>query len=114
MTESFSQSSKSPTLLATNCDDPLEADHDSPEDDKSPKLSIIAGPTNAKVVKYLSEVRYDQNLSMRQLGDLLNTQHTFISKFEKKGRRMDVGEFVCYCRALEKNPVFVLKEIMAL
>ena len=69
-------------------------------------------PINLKVAEHLKKLRNHERLSMRELGVIIGTSHSFVGKIEKQGRRIDVGEFICYCRALEKDPEEVLKDIM--
>ena len=73
-----------------------------------------AKATNENVAKHLKKIRHQEKLTMRALAQLINTPHSFIGKVEKQGRRMDVGEFVHYCRAMNREPDAVLKEVMGL
>ena len=72
---------------------------------------IKAKEHNAKMANTLKFIRTDKRFTMRALADRLNTPHSFIGKTEKLDRRLDVGEFIQYCLALEANPVDVFKEI---
>ena len=70
--------------------------------------------SNEKMAKYLKTLREESDLSMRDMSAILGITHSFIGKTEQQGRRLDVGEFICYCRAMEKDPAVVLQAIMAL
>lgn len=67
---------------------------------------------NEQLSDNLKVIRNDQRFTMRALADRLNTPHSFIGKTEQLNRRLDVGEFIHYCLALEVNPVNVLKELV--
>jgi transcriptional regulator with XRE-family HTH domain len=71
-------------------------------------------PINLTVAEHLKKLRNFERLSMRELGAIIGTSHSFVGKIEKQGRRIDVGEFIFYCRALEKDPEEVLRDIMKL
>lgn len=49
---------------------------------------------------------------MRQAGELLGKPHSFVGKTEIGQRRLDVVEFVWYCRCLGFDPVEGLNEII--
>ena len=70
--------------------------------------------TNLKMAQHLRTLRLEERYTMRQFAEVLNTPHSFIGKIEKQGRRVDVGEFVEYCRNLGKDPLEELKTIMRL
>lgn len=42
---------------------------------------------------------------MRQAGELLDKPHSFVAKTETGQRRLDVVEFIWYCRCLKFNPI---------
>ena len=41
---------------------------------------------------------------MRELAAHLGVQHSFVGKVEQGERRLDVVEYINYCRALQVNP----------
>jgi len=49
---------------------------------------------------------------MRQAGELLGKPHSFIGKTESGQRRLDVVEFVWYCKHLGFNPIEGIKVLM--
>jgi transcriptional regulator with XRE-family HTH domain len=77
-------------------------------------MKQLAKTFNEKMAIYLREMRTDKNLSMRALAEMIGTPHSFVGKTETQGRRMDVGEFVVYCQAMQLDPTVVLKNIMKL
>ncbi|WP_439258402.1 helix-turn-helix domain-containing protein [Lonepinella sp. BR2271] len=57
------------------------------------------------------EQRQKLGLSQRALADKLGVIHSFIGKVETGDRRLDVFEFIAYCKGLELDPLVVLQEI---
>lgn len=72
-----------------------------------------AKATNEKMAAYLKQIRHEENYTMRALADMIDKPHSFIGKMELCSRRLDVGEFIYYCRVMKKDPVIVLEAIMA-
>ena len=59
----------------------------------------------------LLEARKSKGLSQTDLAENLDCQQTFVSKYERGERRLDVVEFLRIATALELDPVEVLKKI---
>lgn len=57
-----------------------------------------------KLRAWLKKERLAQGLSMRALAEKLNRPHSFVGKVEQGERRLDVIEFIEYCKILNKNP----------
>ena len=53
---------------------------------------------------WLRGQREDKQLTMRDLAALLNRPHSFVAKVEQGERRLDVVEYVTYCRSLDVSP----------
>lgn len=53
---------------------------------------------------WLKEQRLSQSLSMRDLASRMEVPHSFIGKIEQCERRLDIIEYLDYCKALEVNP----------
>ena len=66
---------------------------------------------NVKLGEHLKTERTDQRYTMRALADKLETPHSFIGKIEQNSRRLDVGEFVQYCKALDIDPTKAIREV---
>jgi transcriptional regulator with XRE-family HTH domain len=66
----------------------------------------------SKLAVYLKTLRQDGGFSMRQLAAIIGTSHSFVVKIEQQNRRLDVGEFIEYCTALNKDPTEVLQAII--
>ena len=56
------------------------------------------------LTSWLKQVRQDQKLSMRALAERMEKPHSFVQKVEQGERRLDVVEYVWYCRQLKINP----------
>ena len=65
----------------------------------------IASNKYVDLITWLKEAREKQNLTMRDVAELINKPHQFINKIESGERKLDVYEFVQYCKALELDPV---------
>ena len=57
-----------------------------------------------KLLEWLKAAREEQGLSMRDLALKLDEPHSFVGKVETAERRLDLLEFVIYCRALNLAP----------
>lgn len=74
-------------------------------------MKIEAKEANSNMAMHLKILRQEANLTMRQLAEKLETPHSFVGKIELQGRRLDVGEFIHYCRVMQRDPADVLKAI---
>ncbi|WP_041590456.1 helix-turn-helix domain-containing protein [Teredinibacter turnerae] len=57
-----------------------------------------------RLVEWLKHARLAHGWSMRELASKIDEPHSFVQKVEWMERRLDVYEFVQYCRALEIDP----------
>ena len=64
----------------------------------------VKSTANQQLMTWFRMKRLEQGLTMRELGNRLHIPHSYISKIEHCERRLDVVEFVRYCRALEVDP----------
>lgn len=64
----------------------------------------ISSPKYAALIEWLKAARLDQGLSMRDLASRLDEPHSFVQKVEILERRLDVSEYVEYCKAMSLNP----------
>lgn len=55
--------------------------------------------------------RKELGLSQRAFGEKLGVVHSFIGKVETGDRRLDVFEFIEYCKGLDLDPIQILREI---
>lgn len=77
-----------------------------------PKHKTLNCPLNKFLVEHLKSLRQAQNLSMRDVVSGLNMPHTIVGKVENMERRLDVIEFIDYCRAINANPVEIFKMLV--
>lgn len=58
----------------------------------------------AKLIQWLIKARAEKGLTIRALADELDINHSAIQRIESLERRLDVHEYVIYCRVLELDP----------
>ena len=56
------------------------------------------------LTKWLKQERESQELSMRALAERMDKPHSYVQKVEQGERRLDVVEYVWYCRSLKLDP----------
>lgn len=56
------------------------------------------------LTKWLKQERETQQLSMRALAERMDKPHSYVQKVEQGERRLDVVEYVWYCRSLKLDP----------
>lgn len=61
-------------------------------------------PINKAFLSWLQSHRESQELSVRDAGPLVGETHQIVSKIETGVRRIDVFEYVQYCRGLDIDP----------
>lgn len=62
-------------------------------------------------LEVLVEARNSRNLRQVTVAKRLNKPQSFVSKYESGERRLDVVEFFAVAKALEENPLALLKEM---
>ncbi len=55
--------------------------------------------------------RQELGLTQRTLGEKMGVLYSFIGKVETGDRRLDLFEFIAYCKGLDLEPIEVLQEI---
>ena len=76
-------------------------------------MKVSAKRTNHNLAEHLKMARKERELTMAELANILGTKQSLIGKVELRHRRLDIGEFVYYCRALGKDPVKELRKVAA-
>lgn len=61
---------------------------------------------------WLKEQRINSNLTMKELGLLLNVHHSIVGKIELGERRLNVIEWIQYCEALNADPFECLESLV--
>ena len=75
------------------------------------RKSIHSGDYKA-LAAWLKASREARGLSQRELADLIDVHHSVIWKVEACERRLDVLEYISYCRILEVNPLEGIKLVI--
>jgi transcriptional regulator with XRE-family HTH domain len=55
--------------------------------------------------------RKQAGVTQQRLAELLNKPQSYVSKYERKERRLDVIEFLAIAKVLELDPCNAIKEI---
>ena len=63
---------------------------------------------NNKLQRILTEIRKKQSLTQIDVAKRLKKPQSFVSKYETGERRLNVGDFVLVCKALEIAPDKIL------
>ncbi|MEM7058966.1 MAG: helix-turn-helix transcriptional regulator [Pseudomonadota bacterium] len=64
------------------------------------------------LVGALVEARLARGLTQSELAERLGCHQSFVARIETEQRRIDVSELVILCRALEADPVVILRKVM--
>jgi transcriptional regulator with XRE-family HTH domain len=64
-----------------------------------------------EIIKRLVARRKELNMSQADLGAVYGEDQPFISRVERRQRRIDVWEFVRMCRALKIDPAVILNDL---
>ena len=64
------------------------------------------------MLSLLASLRDERGLSQRLLSEKLGKAPTYVSKYERGERRLDVVELLDILHALEANPLEIIKKIM--
>lgn len=75
---------------------------------KNIRLSVHS-KEHAKLRQLLIRRRLDLGLSQRALAERMDVVHSFVGKVETGDRRMDIFEFIEYCRALDWDAPEILR-----
>lgn len=66
---------------------------------------------NTEVVSRLRALRKSEGLSQKDLAELLGETQAYVSRVERQERRLDVAEFLLWCKALSVEPSIVLPKL---
>ena len=58
-----------------------------------------------ELINWLTEARIKRGWSIRDLAKELEIPHTTIHRIETLERRLDVNEYIAYCRVLNLDPL---------
>jgi transcriptional regulator with XRE-family HTH domain len=65
----------------------------------------------ARLQEVLIQVRRAKNLTQVEVANRLNKPQSFVSKYESGERRLDVIEFLEVCKALNANPLSIMRDL---
>lgn len=68
-------------------------------------------PEYELIINALISAREAAKLTQSQLARRLRKPQSFVSKYERCERRLDVAEYIQISRALERDPSLILKKI---
>ncbi|GHB66928.1 transcriptional regulator [Psychrosphaera saromensis] len=72
----------------------------------------VSSEENNVLMAWLKAKRKEKGHTMRTLSLIIGTPHSFIGKVENQERRLDIVEYLRYCKALEVDPLEGLKLIL--
>jgi len=74
-------------------------------------LKSIHSEHYGRFLSLMTDARVRLGLSQRELARLLKKPQSFVSKYERGERRLDVAEFMELCKVLKIDPCTVLRKI---
>lgn len=74
-------------------------------------MKSIHTPPYVRLLELMVERRNAAGLTQSQVADRLGRPQSFVSKFERGERRLDVIEFLEVCRHLETDPYELLRDL---
>ena len=78
-----------------------------------PMRKSLKSPEYGRFIALLAATRKAANIRQESLAKKLGKPQSFIAKYEGGERRIDVLEFIAICRALNADPVKLLRSYMA-
>ena len=66
----------------------------------------------ARFLALLKQARKDAGMVQQELADKLGKPQSFVAKFERGERRIDVIEFIAIARAIGRDPMRLLKQYL--
>lgn len=68
-------------------------------------------PGYLAIIEMLIERRREIGMTQTELAELYGEDQSFVSRVERRQRRMDVWEFVRWCQALRLKPEQILAKV---
>ncbi len=65
-----------------------------------------------RIIEVLTTARLDANLTQSEVANYFKRHQSFISKIESSERRIDIIEFLDFCKLYKISPENVLKELL--
>ena len=76
--------------------------------------TTVFSPEYKRLVQLLIEAREQKGLTQAELGRLLRTHQAFVSRYERRQRRLDIIELLHIAEALDIDPYFILAYIWSI
>lgn len=77
-----------------------------------PRPSSLFSPGYDELVRHLVAMREDSRLIQQELASRLDRHRSFVWKTEGGQRRLDIVEFVGWCRACGADPITALRRFL--
>ena len=77
-------------------------------------VNSVHTPKYRVLLKILVEARKSKKVSQAELAEKLGRVQTFVSKYERGERRLDVIEFIEVASALELDAINVIRKLMVI
>ena len=71
----------------------------------------LHSPSLNKLLSLLRELRAEAGLSQQALAEKLERTQSFVTKVETGERKLEVLEFVAWCRALKASPSAIIEKV---
>ena len=67
--------------------------------------SSLHSEENQRLASWLKKQREARGMTMRELAERMQLPHSYIGKVEQRERRLDVVEYIHYCKSLGVSPI---------
>lgn len=74
-------------------------------------MKSIHSERYVRLLSVMTDARVHLELSQRELARLLKKPQSYVSKYERGERRLDVVEFMDLCKVLKLDPCAVLRKV---
>ena len=74
----------------------------------------LYSPFNKALVARMRDARVAARITQAEMGTMTSRTQAYISKFERGQLRLDVADFILFCKALGLDPVTLIAELSAL
>jgi transcriptional regulator with XRE-family HTH domain len=72
----------------------------------------LKSPEYARLIAMLVAVRHASGVQQQRLAEKLGKPQSFVAKYEGGERRLDLVEFIAIARALDADPIKLLREFV--
>lgn len=76
------------------------------------KMPNVHGKQYQKLLRLLIQCRQRQGMSQSEVSRALKKPRPYANKVEAGERRLDVAEFVTYCKAIDADPVAIITKFV--